>query len=143
MWRPRNETASNLAVEEMAKAYISASWGYEITKLSETLYGLDWCLSQNKIPVAWGEFKDRGRAYPDYLLSASKYDRGVRLAKCFGIPFLLFIGVNESIIYADLCIVPVLRTELAGSSRGQNGDIEPCVFFSAKEFREVSDKGKP
>ena len=140
MWRPRNETASNLAVEEMAKAYISASWGYEITKLGETLYGLDWCLSQNKTLAAWGEFKDRGRAYPDYLLSASKYERGIRLAKCFEIPFLFFIGVDESIIYANLCAAKVLRTEIAGSSRGQNGDKEPCVFFSASDFKEVSNK---
>ena len=144
-WRPRNETDEDTKRESDAAAYIErVQWPVRVMKLSEALYKVDWAIFSNNKQVAWGEYKHRNQRYDTLLLSAAKYYQARHLNKLSGLPCYWFMSFDgDSALYkANLTDSekPVLRPEIGGSSRGQNGDEEPCVFIPWSWFSRVGQR---
>lgn len=136
VWRPRNETQDDLAREGAAGRMIEAAWGVRCVKLSEALYSVDWAFFRQERLVGWGEYKHRAKRYPTLLLSASKWFKGCQLARESGMPFTIFVEWPDG-LYWHRAAIETLPITLGGSSRGQNGDLEPCVHFDTDLFRKV------
>jgi hypothetical protein len=135
-WRPRNESAEDLRAETAAKAIIERAWKCDILKLGEYLYGVDWSLSRDDWVMAFGEFKKRSRLYDTVILSAAKYEHGMRLGALYLVPFFFFVEIDGVLRYCDLR-GQILPAKVGGNARKQNGDIEPCVFIPVNLFRII------
>lgn len=136
-WRPYNETPDDLRRERDAGEILAKAWRCTPVKLSVKLYSFDFALCRNKKVLAFAEFKARGKDYPDYLLSCAKYSAARQLNSVFGLPLLFVIQTPSALQYIDIATATPDRVELGGNARGQNGDIEPCVFFLASQFKKV------
>lgn len=138
-WRPRNETAEDLRHEAAVARIIASMYGITVHKLSETLYGFDWVLHKDDEVLAFAEFKQRKTKYDTLLLSAAKYEVGLRYAERLNKPFVLFVkwpdGLYSFKFHGDF----VPEVKLGGNSRGQNGDIEPCVHIPVGLFNKIAD----
>lgn len=138
-WRPRNETAEDLRHEAAVARILAVMYGITVHKLSETLYGFDWVLHKDDEVLAFAEFKQRKTKYDTLLLSAAKYEVGMRYAERLNKPFVLFVkwpdGLYSFKFHGDF----VPEVKLGGNSRGQNGDIEPCVHIPVGLFNKIAD----
>ena len=135
-WRPRNESAADLANETQAAALITSNWSVSVVKLSERLYGLDWAFFRDGTLSGWGEYKKRDTRYQTLLLSAAKYISGMQRAQWSGVPFVLFVEWPDGLFWYK-CSNEPLPILMSGNSRGQNGDIEPCVHIDSSLFVKV------
>lgn len=135
-WRPRNETAADLTREFATAQVIEDLWQVKVVKLSERLYEVDWALFRDDHLKAWAEFKHREKRYDTLLLSSAKWMRGRWLARETGVPFLLFVQWPDGLHWCQLGdgVLPVVK---GGNSRGQNGDIEPCVLIDTSTFKRM------
>lgn len=139
-WRPRNETSDDLDREREAAGQVQRVRGVEVVKLSEGLYGIDWALVEGGGRlVAWGEFKARKRRYDTLLLSAAKWEHGCRLAREFGVPFVVFVRWEDGLFCYPTNGFHTYRPEIGGNNRGQNGDIEPCVHLPTAAFKRLPE----
>ena len=138
-WRPKNETAADLAAELDAAKIISERWKVEVTKLSPVLYGVDWCLSRDGQVRAFAEFKVRDKRYDTLLLSFAKVHRGLNLAGMGSVRFVVFVRWPDGLYWVDDLNIDPSRLRIGGNSRGQNGDVEPCVHIDSDAFRKISD----
>ena len=138
-WRPRNETAEDLRHEAEVAGILESKYGISVHKLSETLYGFDWVLHKDDEVLAFAEFKQRKTKYDTLLLSAAKYECGMRYSERLKKPFVLFVrwpdGLYSFKFHGDF----VPEVKLGGNSRGQNGDIEPCVHIPVGLFNKIAD----
>jgi hypothetical protein len=138
-WRPRNESAADLAHEAMARGVIEAAWRCKIVSLSPVLYRLDWALARDGKLIGFGEYKRRGADYATFLLSLAKYQGGIQTARPLCLPFLFFVETpGAGLRWVDLCEHPLPAIEIGGNARGQNGDIEPCMMIPAAWFAPVA-----
>lgn len=138
MWRPYNETEQDLQNEAAVAEMLSKRWSCDVHKLSEKIYPVDWVFSRDKVVIAYGEYKKRSKKYNTTLLSASKYYRMIELFKMAKVPVLLIVEWPEGVYYLDLSENTTnLRGFIGGSSRGQNGDIEPVVYIPNEKFFKV------
>lgn len=140
LWRPRNETQEDLLTEQAAADHIEKAFQCRITKLSETLYHIDWALSREGSVKAFGEFKRRHNSvsrYDTLLLSAAKFRQGVDLGAFYRVPFILFIQWDEGIFFCNCDEVSTRELHIGGNSRGQNGDLEPCVEIPTYLFKSI------
>ena len=138
-WRPRNETEEDLRHETDAAKAVANKFGYTVTKLSESLYHIDWVISKDSEIRAVGEFKRRNNsmnAYPTLLLSAAKWKTGWDYADMFGVPFILFVEWHEGLFYLKAERSSV-KFGVGGNSRGQNGDFEPLVHLNIADFVKI------
>lgn len=135
-WRPRNETPTDLARELATAQVIEDLWQVKVVKLSERLYEIDWAFFRGDDLKAWAEFKYREKRYDTLLLSSAKWMRGRWLARESGVPFLIFIHWPDG-LYWYQCGDGVLPIQKGGNSRGQNGDIEPCVLIDTSTFKKM------
>jgi hypothetical protein len=136
-WRPRNETEEDLRHETNAALAVANRFGCAVTKLSEALYHIDWVISRDGAITAVAEYKRRKNsvdAYPTLLLSAAKWKKGMDYAELFGVPFILFVEWDEGLYYLKAERSSVVRFEVGGNSRGQNGDYEPLVHLNIAHF---------
>lgn len=85
--------------------------------------------------MAWGEFKRRNRRYDTIILSYAKFERGMTLANNSKLPFMFVIEIDGTLYWNQL--KSCYEVQIAGNHRGQNGDIEPCVFIPFSEFKPV------
>jgi len=140
MTRPHNETPRDLVHERNARAVVEREFDCEIMNLNENLYGLDWAMHRRSKFFAYGEYKFRGQDYDDFVLSAAKYTKGMLHAgSVVGVQFYFFLETPDSgLRYVNLSILPRLTTQMAGNSRGQSGDIEPCVMIPADAFKPIN-----
>lgn len=136
-WRPRNERDIDLAREREAAARIEQAWGRSCIKLSERLYEIDWAFFREGQLVGWGEYKWRERRYDTLLLGAAKWLRGQSLMQTSGRPFLLFIEWPDGLYWLNAEEFKTMDIRLSGNSRGQNGDIEPCVHIPISLFKKL------
>ncbi len=136
-WRPRNETEEDLQNETKAATVVANRFGCAVTKLSEALYHIDWVISRDGAITAVAEYKRRKNsidAYPTLLLSAAKWKMGMDYAEMFGVPFILFVEWNDGLYYLKAERSSVVRFEVGGNARGQNGDFEPLVLLNVSSF---------
>lgn len=138
-WRPRNETPEDLRHEAEAAGVLQSKFDITVQKLSETLYGFDWALCKDDELLAFAEFKQRKTKYDTLLLSAAKFEHGTRFAKRFGKPFVLFVRWPDGLHSLKVEDEFVPEIKLGGNNRGQNGDVEPCVFIPVELFSKISD----
>lgn len=138
-WRPRNETPADLEREAAAAAVISQRWACEVQKLSEGLYGLDWALFRDDVLIGWAEFKCRSERFPELLLSAAKWETGCRLSFMYQVPFCLVVRWPDGLYHFTTRGTRPFKVAPRGSSRGQNGDKEPCVLIPTDEFKRITD----
>lgn len=137
-WRPRNETAEDLAREHAAKGIVERAWCATATKLSESLYQIDWAFSRGERLMAFGEYKYRRAKYTTLMFSYAKWQRGTQLADSAGVPFLVIVEWSgDGIYYLDHRTVRNPIIQIGGNSRGQNGDIEPVVHLRTDQFIRV------
>lgn len=140
MWRPHNETPQDLQNEANAADILREKWEIDIHKLSPTLYGVDWVFSRDGEVVAFAEFKKRSKSYPNYILSAAKFTRMLRMADDFAVPVLLILELPDGIWYWVTDRTPMQeKFKIGGNSRGQNGDTEPVVYIDANLFKKIND----
>lgn len=138
MWRPYNETEQDLQNEAAVAEILSKKWGCDVHKLSEKIYPVDWVFSRDMVVVAYGEYKKRSKKYDTTLLSVSKYYRMIDLMNMAKVPVLLIIEWPDGIYYLDFSWEDMnLKAFIGGSSRGQNGDIEPIVYIPSKKFSKI------
>jgi hypothetical protein len=138
-WRPRNETPEDLRHETETAEILLAKYGITAQKLSETQYCFDWTLSKDDQVIALAEFKQRKTKYDTLLLSAAKYEAGMRYSKTFKKPFVLFVRWPDGLFSYKFTDDFVPEVKMGGNSRGQNGDIEPCVFIPVDLFIRIAD----
>lgn len=142
-WRPRNETDEDRRREAAILDEASASLGYGFAgwiKLSETLYEIDAAFRDGDMRIcAWVEVKARSKLYDTVLLSAAKALQLYRLELATKKPAYFIINVPDTGI---LChrIRPLYTYDIrvGGNNRGQNGDLEPCVFINANDFSTIA-----
>ena len=138
-WRPRNETPEDLRHEAETAEILLAKYGITAQKLSETQYCFDWTLSKDDQVIALAEFKQRKTKYETLLLSAAKYEAGMRYSERLKKPFVLFVRWPDGLWYFKATDDFVPEVKLGGNSRGQNGDIEPCVHIPIGLFNKIAD----
>ena len=138
-WRPRNETPEDLRHEAETAEILLAKYGITAQKLSETQYCFDWTLSKDDQVIALAEFKQRKTKYDTLLLSAAKYEAGMRYSKALKKPFVLFVRWPDGLFSYKFTDDFVPDVKMGGNSRGQNGDIEPCVFIPIDLFIKIAD----
>lgn len=138
-WRPRNETAEDLEHEAAAGKIIQELTGFEILKLSENQYSIDWCFCKNRRVVGYAEFKNRSRRIDPFLLSLSKWRHGTSLALEAKVPFMVFVRWPDGLFLYKWKNDYTPRLEVLGSARGQNGDKEPCALIPIKFFKRIAD----
>jgi hypothetical protein len=138
-WRPRNETPEDLRHEAETAEILLAKYGITAQKLSETQYCFDWTLSKDDQVIALAEFKQRKTKYDTLLLSAAKYEAGMRFSKTLKKPFVLFVRWPDGLFSYKFTDDFVPEVKMGGNSRGQNGDIEPCVFIPVDLFNRIAD----
>lgn len=136
-WRPRNETEADLQFEGAALEKICKAFGCQGIKLSESLYHIDWCFYRGSKVVAFGEYKKRSSKYPTWILSLAKWSKGIEMARTCGVKFLWFIETTDGIFYYQTTGGDKWPVVIAGNSRGQNGDIEPCIEIPHKNFKLI------
>lgn len=143
-FRPRNETTEDLAHEAIAKSRIELERNVQIIKLSPVLYRVDWALfNHNDTLRGFAEYKFRSRRYDTLMLGARKWQTGCDMADFYDVPFYLFVDWPEGLYWYRWHPEderPNFKVKLDGSSRGQNGDIEPCVHIPTDLFKLVSKK---
>ena len=138
-WRPRNETPEDLRHEAEVAGILESKFGISVHKLSETLYGFDWVLHKGDEVLAFAEFKQRKTKYDTLLLSCAKWECGMRYAERFKKPFVLFVRWPDGLWSFKATDDFVPEVKLGGNSRGQNGDIEPCVHIPVGLFNKIAD----
>ena len=138
-WRPRNETPEDLRHEAETAEILLAKYGITAQKLSETQYCFDWTLSKDDQVIALAEFKQRKIKYDTLLLSAAKYEAGMRYSERLKKPFVLFVRWPDGLFSFKFTDDFVPEVKMGGNSRGQNGDIEPCVFIPIDLFIKIAD----
>jgi hypothetical protein len=138
-WRPRNETPEDLRHEAETAEILLAKYGITAQKLSETQYCFDWTLSKDDQVIALAEFKQRKIKYDTLLLSAAKYEAGMRYSERLKKPFVLFVRWPDGLFSYKFTDDFVPDVKMGGNSRGQNGDIEPCVFIPVGLFIKIAD----
>ena len=129
-WRPKNETPEDLEREEGARVALSDKYGIEIMKLSPELYNVDWAFIREGVVVAFAEYKWRKWQYDTLILSAAKVWKLQEYAKK-GYSALVFVrfGSDPQFFYSRDSPETRYDLRLGGSSRGQNGDLEPVVHL--------------
>ena len=138
-WRQRNETPEDLQHETDAAEILMAKYGIAVQKLSENQYCFDWALSKDDQLIALAEFKQRKTKYDTLLLSAAKYEAGMRYSERLKKPFVLFVRWPDGLYSFKFPEDFAPEVNLGGNSRGQNGDIEPCVFIPVSLFIKIAD----
>lgn len=138
-WRPRNETPEDLRHEAEVAGILESKYGISVHKLSETQYCFDWALHKDDELLAFAEFKQRKTKYDTLLLSAAKWESGIRYSERFKKPFVLFVRWPDGLYSFKLHDDFVPEVKLGGNARGQNGDIEPCVHIPVGLFNKISD----
>ena len=138
-WRPRNETPEDLRHEAETAEILLTKYGITAQKLSETQYTFDWTLSKDDQVIALAEFKQRKIKYDTLLLSAAKYEAGMRYSERLKKPFVLFVRWPDGLYSFKFTDDFVPEVKMGGNSRGQNGDIEPCVFIPVGLFIKIAD----
>jgi hypothetical protein len=138
-WRPRNETPEDLRHEAETAEILLAKYGITAHKLSETQYCFDWTLSKDDQVIALAEFKQRKTKYDTLLLSAAKFEAGMRYSDRLKKPFVLFVRWPDGLFSYKFTDDFVPEVKMGGNSRGQNGDIEPCVFIPVDLFIRIAD----
>lgn len=136
-WRPYNESEEDIAREQAAANTLSDLWSADVTKLSDTLYGLDWAFSRNREICAFGEFKYRSKKFDTLLLGLGKVMKMQQVHEMTGLPVLLVISWPDGLWYWEYNRSVVSNLQVGGNSRGQNGDTEPVVHIPVSEFTRV------
>ncbi len=136
--RPRNESEEDLRKEYAAMRRIEKWTGATGLKLSENLYHIDWAFHRGDTICALGEYKWRSRQIDPYIISVSKMLAGKRLSKALRVPFFLFIeweGLGLHMFRASP--KESFGAIIAGNSRGQTGDVEPCFTIPVDQFEPL------
>lgn len=138
-FRPKNETAEDLANEHAAAELLCKIWDADVCKLSPMLYRVDWAFSRAGKVKAFAEFKRRSKKLDPVFIAAAKYMQLVELNRITNIPCLFIVQWPEGLWYHSVKYPSPLLNEMhmGGNSRGQNGDIEPMVHIPFAEFTEV------
>lgn len=142
-FRPKNETAEDLANENEAAEIIARVWEVEVIKLSDYLYRADWALVENGGVKAFAEFKRRSKKHDKLMISVAKYMYLLELSRCTGLPSLLIIRWPDGLWYHKITYPVLLPLDIrvGGNSRGQNGDIEPIIYIPIEQFKQIKTDG--
>lgn len=143
VFRPKNETAEDLANENEAADTIARVWEVEVIKLSDYLYRADWALAENGEVKAFAEFKKRSKKHSKLMISAAKYMYLLELSRMSGLPSLLIIRWPDGLWYHKIVSPALLPLDLriGGNPRGQNGDIEPIIYIPIEQFTQIKTDG--
>lgn len=141
-WREYNETQEDLANETAVADILKKAWNCEIVKLGSMLYNVDWAFFKDSELVGFGEYKKRSAKKDPLILSYAKYLRGTHLAHSSGKSFILVIEWPDGIWYCNIKKGDEFPVKLTGSSRGQNGDMEPCVLIPLDRFKKVKHEDR-
>lgn len=139
-WRPRNETEHDQQQEAAVAEACRAAWGWHrVVKLSEMLYGVDFAGGYEDGTLAgWLEVKCRKSAYADMLLSLAKAQKLWSCHCVSGAPAHFVLSVPDGIYAHHIRSPNSYQIRLGGNSRGQNGDIEPCIYVPFGAFSLVA-----
>jgi hypothetical protein len=143
-FRQFNESEEDLDRERNAAGIVEKEWGIDIQKLSPFLYQVDWAFFKDKHLVGFAEYKWRSCVYDPFIISYAKWFRGMELAEVADVPFYFIVEWPNGIWYyrnkrSDAHTLPI---KLGGNSRGQNGDLEPCIQISMNKFKQLRLKNE-
>lgn len=139
-WRPLNESAEDVRREALVLDDAVAAMGFAgWIKLSPILYEIDAAIHDGGDLIAWAEVKVRNRLYDTVLLSVAKALALYRLHLATHLPGYFILHTPEGGIMVHR-IGPVYNyaMKIAGNARGQNGDIEPCIFIPRDRFTPLA-----
>lgn len=140
-WRPYNETEADLKNEAAVVNQFMHVMGYETSvKLSENLYGIDFAFfNARKELVAMAEVKIRTNAYSNIILSAAKALKLYQWKIATHRPAWLVIHLpKQGILAHEITPIKNYSICIAGSDRGQNGDMEPCIMVPLSSFTSIA-----
>ena len=133
--RPRNERERDRIVEKRIMKRLASLHEYErFEKLPES-YFVDFAVFDDNGLAALWEVKYRrdypSTAFDEVLISALKVWHGRSLAATLKVPLFFSWGWNDGVITTTDGFADWTKIEWAGrKDRGQEGDMEPCCFFS-------------
>ena len=137
-WRPLNESDEDLRREAQILDAVRDAFGFDDWhKLSPKLYEVDAAMFTRSTGAieAWIEVKARDRLYDTVLLSVSKALALYRLNLATRLPSYFIIHVPEiGVLLHSIRAVHSYRIACGGNRRGQNGDIEPCIYIEKDAF---------
>ena len=145
--RPRYETPEDLNREKAVALLLEGHFGAEAVKLPES-YRVDYAYfsrGRNPTPVAFCEIKCRNRAYDQYptmVLSQSKWDVLVKLAKDRWVPVHFATQLLDG-LYLMTCRDVPYDVVVGGRTvdTRDEWDIEPVVLIPMTEFKKVDGHG--
>ena len=146
MIRKMYETEDDRKVEQAIVNELSDAWKVFYQKLP-IKYKVDVAiLNDRRQVISWVEIKRRDHkmgTYPTYMLSLDKYLSGMHLYKLTVLPFTLVVKFTDNLYHCEVHLLSNAQITISmggRTDRGDNQDIEPCVFFDSKLFKKVVKK---
>jgi hypothetical protein len=136
--RPHYETEENRESEQLVKKIIELKWKCELEKLPDNQF-IDFRAHRDGVVCAFVEVKERMNSitkYPTYMISAAKYDNGMKVSQQFAVPFLIAVCWDEGIYYHTVCANDSFERRNGGRmDRNDELDVEMCVFIPTSSFK--------
>ena len=139
-WRPMNETPEDRRREDIIAEVVRERMRCtHKVKLSEFLYGIDFCLYSDA-PMSWIEIKCRSEFHNPMWLSLAKAKKLIELQQATGMLSYFIVHTPREGIFGHR-LRPLASYELTvdGNQRGQNGDIEPLICIPRNWFIRIAD----
>lgn len=139
MIRPIYETAQDKQREDAVRHYLVTEYKSHYTKTPD-LYAVDglWYDPDNVLSAVV-EIKTRKNdhdKYPTYMLSASKWRKGLDIAKEYGVPFMLVVQFTDGIYGVRL--KKDYEIKVGGRfDRGDAKDVEECIYIPLTDFKKL------
>lgn len=140
--RPVYENSATKSKELAFAEFLSWQWSCDCIKLS-LKYQLDFaCMRDGKV-VSWLELKCRNNhfwKYPTYMVSLDKWLKAIQLSEITGIPAFLAVRFTDADGYMRMGRGVGTIGYGGRSDRGDAMDLEPMVFISMEQFKNVERK---
>lgn len=142
MSRTQYENSESKHNENEFKKYIELRWSCNMVKMHYH-HIIDFMLLKNKVAKAWVEVKCLNRTYkqyPHFILSLSKYMKGVEYYRVTGLPFIFATRIKDGDYfykYDESHIgFPIIYGGRTKTTRDKY-DIEPIIQIPLEHFKEL------
>lgn len=140
--RTQYENSESRYNETQFAKYIEERWKCQMIKMHYH-HIIDFMLLRNGVAKAWVEVKCLNREYeqyPNFILSLSKYMKGVEYHNVSGLPFIFAVRINDGDYFykydkshVGLPIVFAGRTKQTRDKY----DVEPIINIPKSYFKEI------
>ncbi|QDP55600.1 MAG: hypothetical protein Tp152DCM223801_16 [Prokaryotic dsDNA virus sp.] len=139
--RETYENKNSLEKENAFSQKIEGFWGCKLQKMHKH-HIIDYMVVNNKAAVAWLEVKCLNRTYkqyPHFILSYSKYMKGVEYYRTSRLPFLFAVRLYDGDYYYRYDKTDNYKIIWGGRTKNTRDefDVEPIIQIPITEFKEI------